>query len=130
MKWCPYLTMVKLFSFVFFYFLFIGSCSQSDENSDLVLARVGSQKLYFKDLPENMVSPNVSKNKISFFVDKNASKDEIKFAIEKIFEVKVSKINTLISKGKSKVFKGTKGKRKDTKKAIIKYFLYNKWKKI
>jgi hypothetical protein len=61
--------MVKLFSFVLFYFLFIGSCSQSDENSDLVLARVGSQKLYFKDLPGNMVSPKVSKNKISFFVD-------------------------------------------------------------
>ena len=60
------------------------------------------------------------KGEISFFVDKNASKDEIKYAIEKIFEVKVSKINTLISKGKSKVFKGTKGKRKDTKKAIIK----------
>ena len=60
------------------------------------------------------------KGEISFFVDINASKNEIKYAIERVFEVKVTKINTLISKGKSKIFKGTKGKRKDTKKAIIK----------
>ena len=43
----------------------------------------------------------------------------MKQAIEKIFKVKVTKINTSILRGKAKSFKGTFGYRKDTKKAIV-----------
>ena len=58
-------------------------------------------------------------NQYSFIVDKNSNANEIKQAIEKIFKVKVIKINTSILRGKVKSFKGTHGFRKDTKKAIV-----------
>ena len=58
-------------------------------------------------------------NQFVFKVDIDTSKDEVKKAIEKIFKVKVKSVNTLNVKGKKKVFKGTKGKRSDYKKAVI-----------
>tara|TARA_B100001057_G_C22835425_1_gene945041 strand:- start:673 stop:990 length:318 start_codon:yes stop_codon:yes gene_type:complete len=58
-------------------------------------------------------------NQYSFIVSKNSNSSEIKQAIEKIFKVKVVKINTSILRGKSKTFKGTSGFRKDIKKAIV-----------
>mgnify|MGYP001171783453 CR=1 FL=1 len=58
-------------------------------------------------------------NQYSFIVSKNSNSNEIKQAIEKIFKVKVTKINTSILRGKPKTFKGTFGYRKDTKKAIV-----------
>tara|TARA_B100000427_G_scaffold285604_1_gene259134 strand:+ start:242 stop:559 length:318 start_codon:yes stop_codon:yes gene_type:complete len=58
-------------------------------------------------------------NKYSFIVAKNSNTFEIKLAIETIFKVKVEKINTLVSRGKLKSFKGTIGYKKDYKKAIV-----------
>ena len=58
-------------------------------------------------------------NQYSFIVSKDSNSFEIKNAIEKIFKVKVTKVNTCIVRGKIKSFKGTTGFRKDTKKAII-----------
>ena len=58
-------------------------------------------------------------NQYSFIVSKKSNSSEIKQAIEKIFKVKVTKINTSILRGKPKTFKGTFGYRKDVKKAII-----------
>ncbi|MAF97380.1 MAG: 50S ribosomal protein L23 [Micavibrio sp.] len=56
---------------------------------------------------------------ITFKVKKDATKPEIKTAVENIFGVKVKAVNTLIQKGKTKRFKGIMGKRSDFKKAII-----------
>ena len=58
-------------------------------------------------------------NKYSFFVSKNSNSLEIKQAIENIFKVKVTKVNTLINRGKLKSFKGSLGYKKDQKKAIV-----------
>ena len=58
-------------------------------------------------------------NQYVFKVSLNSNKSNIKEAIEKLFKVKVKSINTTKVKGKTKVFKGTKGKRSDYKKAII-----------
>ena len=58
-------------------------------------------------------------NKYSFLVSKDSNSSEIKQAVEKIFKVKVEKINTLIIRGKLKSFKGSLGYKKDQKKAII-----------
>ena len=58
-------------------------------------------------------------NQYSFLVYKNSNVREIKIAIEKIFKVKVIKINTSILRGKVKSFKGNVGYKKDTKKAIV-----------
>ena len=58
-------------------------------------------------------------NQYSFLVSKDSNVFEIKNAIEKIFKVKVIKVNTSILRGKIKSFKGSTGYRKDTKKAIV-----------
>ena len=58
-------------------------------------------------------------NQYSFKVNIKSNSLEIKNAIEKIFKVKVSKINTLIVRGKPKTFKGVSGYKKDYKKAIV-----------
>ena len=58
-------------------------------------------------------------NKMVFAVPINATKLEVKFSIEKIFSVKVKTVNTILTKGKLKRFKGILGKRSNTKKAIV-----------
>ncbi|WDV48267.1 50S ribosomal protein L23 [Clostridiaceae bacterium M8S5] len=58
--------------------------------------------------------------KYTFAVDKNANKSEIKKAIERIFDVKVEKVNTMNMKGKLKRMGRNIGKRPDWKKAIVK----------
>ncbi len=49
----------------------------------------------------------------------DATKPEIKSAIEQIFKVKVESVNTLVAKGKTKRFRGRPGQRSDFKKAIV-----------
>ena len=58
-------------------------------------------------------------NQYSFVVSKDSNSLEIKSAIEKIFKVKVTKVNTTIIRGKLKSFKGNLGYKKDIKKAIV-----------
>ena len=58
-------------------------------------------------------------NQYSFVVSKDSNAFEIKNAVEKIFKVKVNKVNTSILRGKGKTFKGQYGFRKDIKKAIV-----------
>lgn len=58
-------------------------------------------------------------NQYSFIVSKDSNSHEIRTAIEKIFKVKVTKVNTSVLKGKTKTFKGSIGFRKNTKKAIV-----------
>ncbi len=58
-------------------------------------------------------------NQVIFEVSKDASKPEIKSAIEELFKVKVKAINTVLTKGKTKRFKGRRYRRSDTKKAIV-----------
>jgi large subunit ribosomal protein L23 len=58
-------------------------------------------------------------NKVVFKVAENATKDEIAAAVESLFKVNVVKVNTLVQKGKTKRFRGIKGRRNDIKKAIV-----------
>ncbi|MAI84777.1 MAG: 50S ribosomal protein L23 [Rickettsiales bacterium] len=58
-------------------------------------------------------------NQYVFKVSKTSTKEEIKSSIEKIFNVKVTSVNTLNQNGKIKRFKGKLGKRASTKKAIV-----------
>ena len=58
-------------------------------------------------------------NKVVFQVAKDATKDEIAAAVEELFKVRVIKVNTLITKGKTKRFRGILGQRSDVKKAIV-----------
>ena len=58
-------------------------------------------------------------NAVVFRVAKDASKPQIKAAIEAIFGVSVTNVNTLVQKGKTKKWKGAPYQRSDMKKAIV-----------
>jgi len=87
-----------------------------------VVKKVSSQRLY-----EVIRAPLVTEkstlasehNQVVFKVPLDASKPEIKAAVEDLFKVKVKAINTLRQKGKTKRFRGQPGKRSDIKKAYV-----------
>ena len=56
---------------------------------------------------------------IAFRVRLDATKAEIRKAVENLFDVKVTAVNTLRVKGKTKLFRGRRGRRSDYKKAIV-----------
>ena len=59
------------------------------------------------------------RNQVLFKVARTATKPQIKEAVEKLFNVKVKAVNTLVRKGKIRMFRGTKGELSDVKKAIV-----------
>ena len=59
------------------------------------------------------------RNQVVFKVARNATKPQIKEAVEKLFDVKVKSVNTLVRKGKWRGFRGTLGIQSDTKRAIV-----------
>jgi large subunit ribosomal protein L23 len=58
-------------------------------------------------------------NQVVFKVSSTATKPQIKQAVEKLFDVKVKSVNTLVRKGKTRVFRGVRGQQSDFKKAIV-----------
>jgi len=80
-----------------------------------------------KDHREVLIAPVVSEksygmldeNKYTFIVAPGANKTEIKIAVEKIFKVRVLKVNTMNREGKTKLSRFGSGKRSDTKRAIV-----------
>ena len=58
-------------------------------------------------------------NQVIFNVALKSTKPEIKSAIESLFGVKVKAVNTLVRKGKTKMFRGIKSRQSDTKKAFV-----------
>ena len=76
---------------------------------DVIVAPVITEK-------STMASEN---NQIVFKVARTASKTDIKAAVEALFGVKVTAVNTLIRKGKVKRFRGITGRQSDVKKAVV-----------
>jgi large subunit ribosomal protein L23 len=80
-----------------------------------------------KDHRDVLIAPVVSEksygllddNKYTFIVHPDANKTEIKIAVEKIFNVKVTAVNTMNRKGKVRRTRNGVGTRKDTKRAIV-----------
>jgi large subunit ribosomal protein L23 len=58
-------------------------------------------------------------NAVVFEVSIDANKPQIKSAVEELFGVKVKAVNTTVTKGKTKRFRGMMGRRKDVKKAYV-----------
>ena len=76
---------------------------------DVIVAPVITEKA-------TMVSDH---NQVVFKVAPKATKPEIKAAVEALFSVKVTAVNTIVRKGKTKRFRGTVGRQSDVKKAIV-----------
>jgi large subunit ribosomal protein L23 len=64
-------------------------------------------------------SSHEDRNQLAFVVARDATKPQIKKAIELVFGVKVDRVNTLVHKGKTKRFRGRPGIQSDKKKAYI-----------
>lgn len=58
-------------------------------------------------------------NAVVFKVTNTATKPQIKAAVEALFDVKVTNVNTLVQKGKTKRWKGIPYRRSDVKKAVV-----------
>ncbi len=58
-------------------------------------------------------------NQVVFKVRRDSTKPQIKAAVERLFDVKVIGVNTLIRMGKKKIFRGFKGQQSDTKRAVV-----------
>lgn len=81
----------------------------AEKHYDIILAPVITEK-----------ATRVSEyNQVSFKVAGDATKPQIKAAVEKLFNVKVTAVNTLVVKGKKKLFRGRPGQRSDYKKAVV-----------
>ena len=76
---------------------------------DILIAPVVSEKSYGL----------LDQNKYTFIVRPDANKTEIKIAVEKVFDVKVTSVNTINRKGKARRTRYGLGKRSDTKRAIV-----------
>ena len=79
------------------------------DHRDILIAPVVSEKSYGL----------LDDNKYTFVVHPDANKTEIKIAVEQIFGVKVTAVNTMNRKGKVRRTRNGVGKRKDTKRAIV-----------
>lgn len=76
---------------------------------DVLVAPVISEKSYGL----------LDQNKYTFLVAPDANKTQIKIAVEQVFTVKVTSVNTLNRQGKRKRTRSGFGRRKDTKRAIV-----------
>ena len=83
--------------------------SKDTRHYDLIVAPVITEKATIAS----------DSNQFVFKVRREATKPQIKAAIEKLFDVEVMAVNTLVRKGKSKVFRGMRGKQQDVKKAVV-----------
>ena len=83
---------------------------------DVILAPVVSEKSYSL----------LDQNAYTFLVHRDANKTEIRQAVETIWDVKVVSVNTINRRGKEKRFRFTKGRRPDTKRAVVKLAEGNK----
>ncbi len=76
---------------------------------DIILAPVITEK----------ATASSEANQVVFKVRHDASKPDIKKAVEQLFKVKVKSVNTLVRKGKTKIFRGIPGRQGAVKKAIV-----------
>jgi large subunit ribosomal protein L23 len=58
-------------------------------------------------------------NQVVFRVTRNATKPQIKKAVEQLFKVKVTAVNTINTKGKTKAWRGKRFEKGDVKKAVV-----------
>jgi large subunit ribosomal protein L23 len=83
--------------------------TQDPRHYDVILSPVITEKATYAS----------ERNQVVFNVARKATKPQIKEAVEKLFDVKVRHVNTLIRKGKIKAFRGSVGEQSDVKKAIV-----------
>ncbi|MBM3604217.1 MAG: 50S ribosomal protein L23 [Alphaproteobacteria bacterium] len=82
-------------------------------------AKVEHYDVIVKPIITEKATMTSENNGVVFQVAKDSSKPQIKQAVEALFGVKVKAVNTTITKGKTKRFRGQLGRRSDVKKAYV-----------
>lgn len=95
------------------------SAAKSDKSPGVILTRERMYEIIRSPVITEKATQISSLGQVTFRVPLDASKPEIKAAVEKLFNVKVEAVNTLIRKGKFKRFRGRPGRQSDVKKAIV-----------
>ena len=83
------------------------------------MSNIKNYNIIIKPIVTEKSSLGAEFNQVTFKVVNSSTKKEIKVAVEKIFNVKVKKVNTSNVKGKLKSFRGSLGKRSNYKKAFV-----------
>jgi len=96
-----------------------GSTGRSPAKRKQVLSREAMYQIIKNPVITEKATALAERNQVVFRVALDATKPEIKAAVEGLFGVKVMAVNTLLAKGKVKRFKGREGRRSDVKKAFV-----------
>jgi large subunit ribosomal protein L23 len=96
-----------------------GAAATSPAKRKPQLSREAMYQIIKSPLITEKATALAERNQVVFKVALDATKPEIKAAIEGLFGVKVMAVNTLLAKGKVKRFKGRVGRRSDVKKAFV-----------
>lgn len=93
--------------------------AQQQQPKKPVLSRERMYQTILSPLVTEKATAMSERNQVAFRVTLDATKPEIKAAVEGLFNVKVLAVNTLVVKGKTKRFRGRVGRRSDWKKAMV-----------
>jgi large subunit ribosomal protein L23 len=85
----------------------------------VTLSRAAAYDTILRPIITEKATQASENGQVTFAVPLTATKPEIKAAVEMLFDVNVTAVNTILLKGKSKMFKGRPGRRSDMKKAMV-----------
>jgi large subunit ribosomal protein L23 len=85
----------------------------------VTLSRAAAYDIILRPIITEKATQASENGQVTFAVPLTATKPEIKAAVEMLFNVNVTAVNTILLKGKSKMFRGRPGRRSDMKKAMV-----------
>ena len=85
----------------------------------ITLSRAAAYDTILRPIITEKATQASENGQVTFAVPLTATKPEIKAAVEMLFDVNVTAVNTILLKGKSKMFRGRPGRRSDMKKAMV-----------
>lgn len=89
------------------------------KSEKVTLSRAAAYDTILRPIITEKATQASENGQVTFAVPLTATKPEIKAAVEMLFDVNVTAVNTILLKGKSKMFRGRPGRRSDMKKAMV-----------
>jgi large subunit ribosomal protein L23 len=86
---------------------------------NIVVSKVAAYDIILRPVITEKATMANENGQVTFSVAMEATKPEIKAAVEMLFKVNVTAVNTIVQKGKAKTFRGRRGRRSDMKKAMV-----------
>ena len=86
---------------------------------NVVVSKVAAYDIILRPVITEKATMANENGQVTFSVAMEATKPEIKAAVEMLFKVNVTAVNTIVQKGKAKTFRGRRGRRSDMKKAMV-----------